>query len=410
MHSQCENGSPESKVNNSAECRRAWAGPALWSFGFRPFFLFGAVWAGAAMAFWIAMLSGWAGPPMRFSPVDWHAHEMLFGYLPAAIAGFLLTAVPNWTGRYPITGWPLAGLFALWLAGRAVLLFGAALPALAAAAIDVSFLVVLAVAIAREIAAGKSWRNLKVLGLIASLAFANGLFHAEALGGGFAADGVGARLATAVAVMLIIVIGGRIVPSFTRNWLAKHAPGRDEPTPFGRFDTVSMALSLAALASWAIARTYEFTTFACLIAGALNTIRLARWQGWRCGGEALVWILHVGFAFVPLGFLLLAASTVFPEAINPLAAQHAFMAGAIGVMTLAVMSRASAGHTGRALHASPAVVAIYLCVIASALLRTGSGLVAAPHWLLGAAAFAWIAAFAGFAMVHAPLLIRARAN
>lgn len=397
-------------MRGSAAQRRAWTGPAFWSFGFRPFFLFGAIWAAFGMTLWIAMLTGWTAAPIRFSPVDWHAHEMLFGYLPAAIAGFLLTAVPNWTGRYPLMGWPLAGLFALWLAGRFAVFVGSTLPALAVAALDVSFLVALAAAIAREIMAGKNWRNLKVLGLIATLAIANGLYHAEALSGGSAAGGLGARLATAVAIMLIVVIGGRIVPSFTRNWLAKEAPGVPHPAPFGWFDSISMLVSLAALTAWVLAPMHVITALACLAAGLLCAVRLARWKGWRTGREALVWVLHLGFAFVPLGFLVTAASMLDPDALSARAAQHAFTAGAIGVMTLAVMTRASLGHTGRALHASPAIVAIYLCAIASALLRTGSGLAGAPHWLLHAAALAWIAAFTGFAIVYAPMLTRARTN
>lgn len=393
-------------MDGSAARRRAYQGPALWSFGFRPFFLFGAVWAAAAMALWIAMLTGEGQFPMRYSPVDWHAHEMLFGYLPAAIAGFLLTAVPNWTGRYPIMGGPLVGLFGLWVAGRGAMLFGAALPGIAAALIDGAFLIALAFAIAREIVAGKNWRNLKVLALIAMLALANGLFHAEALRGGYAAGGFGARLATAVAVMLIIVIGGRIVPSFTRNWLAKEAPGGREPAPFGRFDVVAMLVSLAGLAAWAIAPAHLFTALACLAAGLLNLIRLARWQGWRTSREALVLVLHVGFAFVPLGFLAVAASAAFPDLLNGRAAQHAFMAGAIGVMTLAVMTRASLGHTGRALHAGKAIAGVYGLAAGAALLRVASGVTGAPIFLPHFAGALWIAAFALFAIVYAPILMR----
>ncbi|MBL8538623.1 MAG: NnrS family protein [Hyphomonadaceae bacterium] len=395
-------------MRGSAAQRRAWTGPAFWSLGFRPFFLFGAIWAASAMSLWIAMLTGWTAAPIRFSPVDWHAHEMLFGYLPAAIAGFLLTAVPNWTGRYPIMGWPLAGLFALWLAGRFAVFLGSTLPALAVAALDVSFLVALAAAIAREIMAGRNWRNLKVLGLIATLAIANGLYHAEALRGGSAAGGLGARLATAVAIMLIVVIGGRIVPSFTRNWLAKEAPDVPHPAPFGWFDSISMLVSLAALTAWVLAPTHIITALACLLAGLLCAVRIARWQGWRTGGEALVWVLHLGFAFVPLGFLAASASILSPDALSARAAQHAFMAGAIGVMTLAVMTRASLGHSGRALHANAAVTTVYLLAAASAVLRIASGLAGAPLWFLHAAAAAWIAAFALFAWLYAPMLLRPR--
>jgi uncharacterized protein involved in response to NO len=408
MHAPCVLVPEEAAMTGSAARRRAWTGPALWSFGFRPFFLAAGLWAGVAMALWIAMYVGWAHPPLRFSPVDWHPHEMLFGYLPAAVAGFLLTAVPNWTGRYPIMGWPLAGLFALWVSGRVAVLAGAALPAAAVAAIDLAFLVVFALAIAREIVAGKNWRNLKVLALIAVLAVANGLYHFEALGGGYAAGGYGARLATSAAILLIVVIGGRIVPSFTRNWLVKQAPGGADPAPFDRLDAIAIVVSLVALALWTLFPAPQATALACLVAGIFNLVRLVRWQGWRAGGEALVWVLHAGFAFVPLGFLLIAAAAAFPDILAPRAALHAFTAGAIGVMTVAVMSRASLGHTGRPLHAGAALTGVYALVIASALLRIVSGVTGAPTWLLHAAAGAWIAGFLGFAALYAPILLRPR--
>lgn len=395
-------------MSGSAAARRTFEGPAVLSFGFRPFFLFGALWAAVAMGGWIAMLGGWAGPPMQFAPADWHAHEMLFGYLPAAIAGFLLTAVPNWTGRLPLMGWPLLGLFALWAAGRIAVGFGAAAPAGVVAVIDVAFLVVFAAAIGREILAGKTWRNLKVLALVLGLALANAVFHIEAAAGA-GAGGFGARLATALGVMLIIVIGGRIVPSFTRNWLVKQAPGEAEPAPYGRFDAATMMVSLLALAAWVAAPTHGAPALACLAAGVANAVRLARWRGWRTGREALVWVLHAGYAFVPLGFLLIASVWAAPEAMAARAAQHVFMAGAIGVMTLAVMTRASLGHTGRALQATAPITAIYVCAIGAALARIASGFAGAPPWLLHAAGALWIAAFLGFAAVYAPWLLKRRA-
>jgi uncharacterized protein involved in response to NO len=333
---------------------------------------------------------------------------MLFGYLPAAVAGFLLTAIPNWTGRLPILGWPLAGMFALWVAGRAAVAFGATAPALLVAVMDVSFLGVFAAVIAREIVAGKNWRNLKVLVLVLGLAGANATFHFEAFKGGAAASGYGARAATALAIMLIIVIGGRIVPSFTRNWLVKQAPDGPEPASLGRFDAAAMAISFLALAAWVTAPDHAFSAGACLIAGVFNLVRLACWRGWRTGGEALVWVLHAGFAFVPVGFLLIAAAWAAPDALAARTVQHAFMAGAIGVMTLAVMTRASLGHAGRALHATPAITAIYACIIAAACARVASGFAWAPAWALHAAAGLWIAAFLGFVAVYAPMLTRPR--
>jgi uncharacterized protein involved in response to NO len=356
------------------------------------------------MAAWIAMLSGWAGLPIRFALVDWHAHEMLFGYLPAAVAAFLLTAVPNWTGRLPILGRPLAALVALWLCGRIAVACAALSPSVVAATIDVGFLAALVFVIAREVIAGRNWRNLKVLGLVAALGVANALFHFEAAHGE-GATGLGARLGVAAAIMLIVVVGGRITPSFTRNWLAKQKMRGAEPASFGRFDTVAMIVSLVALTLWAALPDTAGAAAACGLAGFFNAARLARWAGWRTAREPLVWVMHAGFAFASLGFLLIAAAWLWSDVFDARAAQHAFTAGAIGVMTLAVMTRASLGHTGRDLHAGPAIAFIYVCAILAALARVASGLAQSPAWLLHAAGGLWIAAFAGFVVIFAPSLM-----
>ena len=170
---------------------RAWRGPAVFSYGFRPFFFAAALWAAMAMVGWVLMLSGWAALPTAFDPVSWHAHEFLFGYLGAVMAGFLLTAVPNWTGRPPITGWPLAILFVLWAAGRAAIAVSNMIPPAVVAAADLALLVALAAAVMREIIAAKNWRNLGVLALLGIFAFGNGVFHCEAARGEFAAAGGG---------------------------------------------------------------------------------------------------------------------------------------------------------------------------------------------------------------------------
>jgi len=162
---------------------RAWRGPAVLSFGFRPFFLLGALWAALAMGLWVAMLAGRLTLPTAFDPVSWHAHEFLFGYLGAIIAGFLLTAVPNWTGRLPVTGWPLAGLVAAWLAGRVAVTVSQDLPPLAVALAELALVAALAVLLGREIIVGRNWRNLPVIGLLAVFGFANALFHWDAASG-----------------------------------------------------------------------------------------------------------------------------------------------------------------------------------------------------------------------------------
>lgn len=205
---------------------RAWSGLALFSLGYRPFFLLGALWAALAMGLWAAMLAGQLALPTAFDPVSWHAHEFLFGYLAAIIAGFLLTAVPSWTGRPPLTGWPLASLAALWMAGRVAIMFSQGLPPLVVALVDLAMMAALAVLLTREIVAGGNWRNLPVVVLLVAFGAANGLFHWEAARGVYAAQGIGLRLGLAASLMMIAVIGGRIVPTFTRNWLVKRDEGR----------------------------------------------------------------------------------------------------------------------------------------------------------------------------------------
>jgi len=198
-------------------------GSILFSFGFGPFFLFGSIWAAFAMVLWIMAWSGLIALPTRFDPFAWHGHAFLFGYLSAIVAGFLLTAVPNWTGRSPMKGLGLAALFGLWLVGRIAVLISVYLPVLAVALIDLSFPVVLGAVILREIVAGKNWRNLVILGLLAIFALANMTFHIEAAKGLAAAQGYGIRLGVGAALMMVSVIGGRIIPSFTGSWFNRQA-------------------------------------------------------------------------------------------------------------------------------------------------------------------------------------------
>lgn len=396
-------------ATTTMERHRAWRGPAVLSFGFRPFFLLGALWAALAMALWVAMLTGKLALPTTFDPVTWHAHEFLFGYLGAIIAGFLLTAVPNWAGRLPVTGWPLAGLAAAWLAGRLAVTFSQGLPRLAVAVIDLALVAALAVLLGREIVVGRNWRNLPVVGLLVLFGCANALFHWEAARGGYAAQGMGLRLGLGAVLMMIAVIGGRIVPSFTRNWLTKQRAGRLPVPPMQRFDLAALGLLLAALLAWVAAPLAPLTGMALGLAGLVHLARMARWAGDRTLGEPLVLVLHLGYVFVPLGALAGAVEILGPGWLGAGSAQHLWMAGALGLMTLAVMTRATLGHTGRALTAGRGTVAIYAAVICAVLARIGAGAwpgAASPlHSLSGAS---WIAAFAGFVALYGTMLLRPR--
>jgi uncharacterized protein involved in response to NO len=317
--------------------------------------------------------------------------------------------VPNWTGGLPIVGWPLAALALLWLLGRAAVLTSALWPAALVAAADLAFLLVLAAVIAREIVAGRNWRNLIVLGMLAALILGNAVFHWEAVRGAFAAQGYGLRIGLGAGVMMIGVIGGRIVPSFTRNWLAKRGGGRLPVPPMQRLDKVALVMLLAALVVWVVAPVSTPTGAALIVAGLLHAARLARWAGDRSGPEPLLWVLHVGYAFLPLGALALGSAALGSDLFSASGAQHLWMAGAIGLMTLAVMTRATLGHTGRDLTAGRGTTALYLLVILAAGARIAAGMLpglASGFWLLSATA--WFAAFTGFTLLYGGLLLGAR--
>jgi uncharacterized protein involved in response to NO len=394
-------------MTTSAEQMRTWGGPAILTYGFRPFFFGAGVWAALAMALWVPMLSGHLTLPTAFDPVSWHAHEFLFGYVEAVIAGFLLTAVPNWTGRLPIVGWPLGGLFTLWMIGRGVVMVSMHLPPLLVALADLALPVALAALIGREIVAGKNWKNLIVLALLGVLILGNAVFHSEAAQGKYAAQGYGLRIGLGAVVMMIAVIGGRIVPSFTRNWLAKRAVGRLPVPPMQRFDKAALLALLAGLFVWIALPDHPVTGVLLLLAGGLHVVRLARWAGERTLAEPLVAVLHVGYAFLPLGALAIGAEILAPGHIGMAAAQHLWMGGAAGLMTIAVMSRATLGHTGQTLTAGRGTVTIYAALLVAVLARLAAGVWAdQAHFLLMLAGLAWIGAFGGFAVIYGRLLLR----
>lgn len=377
---------------------------ALLSYGFRPFFLGAALWACAAMALWIGLLSGYWTFANDYGAVAWHAHEFLFGYVSAVLTGFLLTAIPNWTGRLPLQGMPLLVLVTVWFLGRIAVSTSAWIGWASAAVVDSAFLVLVAGAAAREIAAGRNWRNLRVVAVVAVLALANIAFHLEAHFFGVADYTI--RTGLGAIVLLITLVGGRIVPSFTHNWLARADAGR-LPASFARFDAATVAVSAAALLLWIVIPATLATAIALFLAGILQAARLARWAGERTYREPLVFILHIAYAFVAVGFWLTGAGALGLVAES--AGIHAWAVGAIGAMTLAVMTRASLGHTGRPLTASATTRAIYVAVVIAALARIAAALL--PAWgelLLDVAALAWAAAFLGFGFSYMPMLCSPR--
>ena len=374
--------------------------PALFERGFRPFFLLAGLWAPAALLLWLAMLASILELPTAMDPVAWHVHEMLFGFVAAAIAGFLLTAVPGWTSRPPLRGLPLAALAALWLAGRVAVALSVWIGAAAAAATDLAFLAVLAAFCAREIAIGRNWRNLVVIALLAILIAANALFH---LGETETAE----RAAVATIVTLITLIGGRVVPEFTRNWLVRRGAAKLPPQR-DRFDSAAMALTVAAAISWVAVSDHPLVGALLGLAAVALAVRLARWRGLSTTSEPLLWVLHLGYLWLPVGLALLAVSMLVP-AVPQGVALHALTAGAMATMILAMMTRATLGHTGRPLTASRATAAIYMLVTVAVAARLASGLADdGGSLLLHASAAAWVAAFALFVLSYGPMLLRQR--
>lgn len=371
-------------------------GPAWLSAGFRPFFLIAALWAFFVVPASIGFISGAVELPTDFSPSMWHAHEMAFGYGGAVVAGFLLTAIPNWTGRLPLQGAPLAGLLTAWLCGRLAVLFSHPIGASVAAVVDLAFPAVFLAVVVREIIVGRNWRNLPMVGALTLLLFGNALTHFDAVRFG----DIGNRLGVATLLVLISLIGGRIIPSFTRNWLVKQDPTSKTPAAFGVVDQFALAITVVALLAWAMAPDDKVTSWLGLGAGCALAARLLRWRGEKTSSEPLLWVLHLGYGWLAIGLLAVGLNGLIPLA-PPTTVMHALTVGAIGTMTLAVMTRASLGHTGRALVAGPRTKAIYFMITAAAILRLFAPLFGA-HYVVGLtlAATAWCGAFSCFVLFY----------
>ena len=382
--------------------RAGYRGPAFFSYGFRPLFLGAALFAGVAVPAWILLLTRVGDSDFFSAARQWHVHEMVFGFLPAVITGFLLTAIPNWTDRTPIRGRELMLLCALWLAGRLVMAIPFLAPLLSAC-VDAAFLVTVAGLVWREIAAGKSWTHAPIGCLISLHAGANIFFHVQALSG--AATDLPERMALALVMVLLALIGGRVTPNFTRAFLAEQGLV-EQPAAFSRFDGLSVVLVGIAAVAWTVQPRAMVTGWMLLCAGVLNLGRLLRWYGWVTWREPLVLALHLGYGWLALSLLLLGGA-ILGWGLPTTDAVHAFTTGAVGVMTLAVMTRASLGHTGRLKHAGPLTVCIYILVNVGALLRVfGPSVDLSTNLVLGFAAMSWSGAYLLFALVYGPFLLR----
>jgi uncharacterized protein involved in response to NO len=376
---------------------------AIFSQGFRPFFFGAAIWSITAISVWVTMLVTGMVLPSRFDPLTWHIHEMLFGFVMAAVAGFLLTAIPNWTKRLPVSGVPLEILVALWLVGRPACFFSLLMPVWLGIAADLAFPLALIAVATREIVAGRNWRNLVIVVPVALSRVANLLMHLEA-SGMVVAQGLGWRLGLGAIVALVTLIGGRIIPSFSRNWLLKqHATVL--PAPVGKPDKIALFTLIIALLGWAALPGSQLVGYLLLLGSALNLWRLYRWRGISTAKEPLLLILHIGYGWTIVGTLLLGLS-VLVNTVPTTAAVHALTVGAIGTMILAVMSRATRGHTGRPLLTDAPTRVMYVLVTLGAFARISAAFSA--NWsmtLIYLSAGLWCGAFATFAVAYGPMLL-----
>jgi len=368
--------------------------------GFRPFYLVGAASAVILLPLWLATLDGHLMLPLP-DPLGWHAHEMLFGFAAAILAGFLFTAVRSWTGGDTPRGRALGALVLLWLAGR---LAPFVAPPLVAAAIDLAFLPAIAFAVAKPIAAmtpprgqRRPWLPVIVLAL---LSVANLLHHSGSAG-------LARALGFGVIAMLIAVIAGRVIPSFTMTGAkisVSAAPRRD------RVALIALGLAVALdVAAQVVPVPAMPLAAANVFAAVIHAARLQQWQSHRALHVPLLAILHIAYAWLPvaLGLRALAALDLVPPAL----ALHALGVGAMAGLMLGMMTRSSLGHTGRPLRAGGWEIAIYAAITLAAVLRLCAGLQA--NWtlpLLCAAGLAWEAAFGLFLLRYAPMLLRIRVD
>lgn len=348
-----------------AAAEKQYTGPVLFERGYRTFFLGAGIFAGFAIPLWIVALKTGMEIPTSFSARDYHVHEMIFGYLSAVIAGFLLTALPNWTNRPAIDGLRLALLSALWVCGRIAIITSASWP-LTAAIVDASFLVVVAAVAWREVLAGGNIRNIPICLMVSLVALANITYHVVQLDG---ADTAWVeRLALGIVTILIALVGGRVIPAFSTNWM-KQNDISPLPVPFSLFDKTALLATVITIISWVFMPERELTGYLFSALFVLHVIRMFRWRGWQTFGEPLVLILHVGYMWLPIWFGLTGLAILAPDIFSTSSALHALTAGTVGMMPMAIMTRAILGHSGRKLTASRATQMIYVLIFCGALLR-----------------------------------------
>ncbi len=394
---------PERRRSAFVATPEATGTPSLLIYGFRPFFILAACWSILVVGVSTATFSGYWVAPWPQDPYAWHAHELLFGYGSAAVAGFLLTATPNWTDRAPIPAAVVLGLVALWLAGRAANLAPPSFPGYWVVTIDGAFLPLLTAIVARDIFAARYWRNLKIVALLSVYACANLGHPATGILG--QSSQISLRLGLTALIGLCIVIGARMACGFTRSWFDSRGIDRCVPY-FGNVDRIALVTAAIACVQWLIQPTGEATGATLIIAAVCNAHRLLRWQGWATWRQPMIFVLHIGYGLIVAGFLLLGVAAIEPQLIRPSIALHAWTSGAVGTLTLAVMTRAPLGHAGQLQEASVGACISYGAIVVATAARLSAGFVPAMQaQFTTLAGIGWIVGFAVYLISYGPLLL-----
>jgi len=384
--------------------------PVLLAFAFRPFFLLTGLYGLLIVLAWMGFLFGGLSLPVGMNPMQWHAHEMLMGLVPPAIAGFLLTAMCNWTGAPPLQGRGLLALVLLWIAGRVVMWSAGVLPGWLVFSIDMAFLPVLAIYAGKVLYRYGNKRNFILVGLLGLLTLTNLLMHLAALNHRPLLGQVAEVLALDLIAVVLVVVAGRITPAFTANWLRIQGQNPAAVKRSEALDRVTLAATLLMIPADLITGVPALGGVVALVAAALNLVRLVGWAGWKTLREPLLWILHLGYLWIPLA-LFIKGLTPFVDQLLPTSWFHAMGTGAIATLILGVMTRVALGHTGRPLKLPKLAVLIYLGISLAALARVLVTFNLADYRLgLMVSALGWSVAFTLFVLLYWSILSSPRAD
>ncbi|HEY9081135.1 NnrS family protein [Magnetovibrio sp.] len=382
---------------------------ALFNYGFRPFFLLAGLFGVVSVPLWVGLYSAHIDLNLLAAPYLWHGHEMLFGYTAAAIAGFFLTVVPNWTKVKARKGNILIALSALWLLGRVAFWAQGYLPYSLVIVADMLFLVGFTALVLRPLLDPQHRRQFVFVPILVALIAANAMTHLgivgfDGLGVDWGAHGL--TLGLDAIIVLIAVMGGRVTPSFTSSFLG-HGDPNIKVRQNAQLDRLVMNATWGMLVINQLAPDHPVAGGVTLFVAALHAARLSGWQGWRTLSNPILWVLHLGYVWLIVGLALRGLSgfdlLAAPDAL------HALTIGAVGTFTMGVMTRASLGHTGRVIKAAPMIVAAYVLISVATVTR-----LAAAVWpeyaveLVMVSGVAWTVAFAAFVVIYAPILMRPR--